>query len=85
MKKPRIRLRLKKQLLILRLKEQLLILLYGGKLPVDPSDALWKLIDNEKQKPENEIRCDYIEAWVEAAERVQRWKFVKGRKRGKGK
>lgn len=81
MKKLRIHLKLKRW----KLKRRLLILLYGGKLPVDPSDALWKLIDNEKQKPENEIRCDYIEAWVEAAERVQRWKFVKGRKRGKRK
>ena len=28
-----------------------------------PDKALWDLIDREKEKPEDEIRCDYIEAW----------------------
>lgn len=40
-------------------------------LPVSPTKALWKIIDEENQKPEDEIRCDYIEAWLEAIERVQ--------------
>lgn len=44
--------------------------LCGGKTPITPSTAIWMLIDEENQKPEDEIRCDYIEAWEEAAERV---------------
>ena len=35
-----------------------------------PDLALWDLIDKEKQKPENEIRCDYIEAWEVAIEEM---------------
>lgn len=53
-----------------RLRLWLIKILCGGKLPQKPSDALWQLIDEEKKKPENEIRCDYIEAWEEAAKRV---------------
>ena len=48
-------------------------LLCGGKLPIDAVSALWILIDEENQKPEDEIRCDYIEAWEEASERVKSW------------
>ena len=48
--------------------------LTGGKVPIKPSDAIWELIDMEKQKPEDEIRCDYIEAWTVAAEKVRNFK-----------
>lgn len=36
-----------------------------------PDLALWELIDNENQKPENEIRCVYIEAWEAAIEEME--------------
>lgn len=36
-----------------------------------PDLALWELIDNENQKPENEIRCVYIEALEAAIEEME--------------
>ncbi len=58
-----------------KLKRKIVItlirLLCNGKAPIEPSTAIWELIDKENQKDPNEIRCDYIEAWVEAAERVR--------------
>lgn len=55
----------------LREDKEFLRKLFGGKAPIDVNDYLWKLIDLENQKPEDEIRCDYIEAWEEAADRVK--------------
>lgn len=49
----------------------LIRLLFGGKLPIDANAAIWDLIDEEKRKPEDEVRYDYIEAWEEAADRVK--------------
>lgn len=51
-------------------------LLCGGRIPILPSTAIWELIDEENQKSEDEIRCDFIEAWEEAAERVQNYRQV---------
>lgn len=48
-------------------------LLCGGHIPITPYVAIWELIDEENQKPEAEIRCDYIEAWQEAADRVRNY------------
>lgn len=59
--------------MIARIKSKILKYLLGGHLPLSPKDAIWMLIDEENQKPENEIRCDYIEAWKEAAERVKNY------------
>lgn len=56
-----------------KFKIWLIKLLCGGKLPLEPCTALWRLIDEENQKLENEIRCDYIEAWEEAVDRVENW------------
>lgn len=54
-----------------RFRIWLIRLLCGGKLPIEPHVAIWELIDAENRKPENEIRCDRIEAWREAANRVR--------------
>lgn len=56
-----------------KLRIWLIKLLCGGKMPLDPSAAIWMLIDEENQKEEDQIRCDYIEAWQEAAKRVKSW------------
>lgn len=45
-----------------------------GEIPLVPSDAIWELIDRENQKPENEIRCDYIGALEEAAGQVRNYR-----------
>lgn len=57
-----------------KLRSWLIKLLCGGHTPVAPSVALWELIDEENQKPKDEIRCNYIEAWQEAAERVRNYR-----------
>ena len=57
----------------MKIRMWLIRLLFDGKVPMDASTALWRLIDEENQKPEDEIRCDYIEAWEEAAARVKNW------------
>ena len=54
-----------------RMRMGLVRCLLGGECPICPSDAIWELIDRENQKPENEIRCDRIEAWEEAAGAVR--------------
>lgn len=48
-------------------------LIFGG-IPITPADAIWELIDAENQKDEDSIRCDYIEAWEEAAHRVRNYR-----------
>lgn len=55
-----------------RIRISLICFLCGGAIPKSPVDAIWELIDEEKRKPENEIRCDVIEAWEEAAQRVKK-------------
>lgn len=48
--------------------------LCNGKIPMLPVDAIWELIDKENCKEEDAIRCDYIEALIEAAQTVRNYK-----------
>lgn len=57
-----------------KIRGWLVRLLCGGRIPMLPVDAIWELIDKENGKNEDAIRCDYIEALIEAAQTVRNYK-----------
>lgn len=58
--------------IIYDLKFRLAKKILGGELPKTPQYYLWKLIDKENSKEDpNDIRCDYIDAWLYAIEHIK--------------